>query len=400
MAGAKGQVRALVRNVYPTIEGGRYPIKRVVGEVVNVWADVFADGHDSVYASLQYRHESERTWREVDASAIGNDRWHAQFFVGQQGRYTYRFLGWTDYARYWQYGITKKADAGLDVRLELEEGLVFLEHLAKKSRGTDRKFVRQCQVAFQDPDQLEEAIRLAKSEKLAYLIHRFPYRPYIAYSDQQLEVYVDREKAAFSTWYEFFPRSAAPNGGHGTFQDCLAQLPRVAELGFDTLYFPPVHPIGRVNRKGKNNATTAGPDDVGSCWGIGAAEGGHTALHPDLGSLEDFKAVIREAANLGIEVAMDFALQAAPDHPWVTEHPDWFRQRPDGSIQYAENPPKKYQDIYPIYFESSDWRNMWEAFLQTALYWVKQGIRVFRVDNPHTKPFQFWEWLIREVKEQ
>lgn len=394
------QVRTVVRDVYPTIDGGRYFIKRVVNEEVNVWANVFADGHDIVCAAVQFKHESEKTWSENRAEPIGNDRWHAKFTVTKQGYYDYRFIGWTDYALYWQYGIAKKADAGVDISVELLEGLEFLKPLRKQADKEEKAFLDECKSAFENKENLGLAIQFAKSERLIALLNKYPNRPFVASNNGDLRVYVDREKAAFSTWYEFFPRSASDKFEHGTFKDCIKRLPRIAEMGFDTLYFPPVHPIGITNRKGKNNATTAQPDDVGSCWGIGAKEGGHKDLHPQLGTLADFKKLIKEAEKLGIEIAMDYALQATPDHPWVESHPEWFKQRPDGSIQYAENPPKKYQDIYPIYFETEDWKAMWQEFLDTALYWIEQGIRVFRVDNPHTKPFRFWEWLIAEVKKQ
>jgi len=392
------QVRTLVRDVYPSIDGGRYAIKRVVGEEINVWANVFADGHDTVCAALQFKHESEKTWSESPAEAIGADRWHSKFSVTKQGWYTYRFIGWTDYAKYWQYGFGKKADAVVDISVELLEGLEFIAHLKKQANKEERLFLADCEAAFKNSTNTNLAVQLAKSVKFSNLLGKYPYRPFIAQNNGELKVYVDREKAAFSTWYEFFPRSASETGKHGTFNDCINRLPRIAEMGFDTLYFPPIHPIGLSNRKGKNNATTALPDDVGSCWGIGAKEGGHTSVHPALGTLADFKKLVSEAKKLGIEIALDYALQATPDHPWVTEHPSWFKQRPDGSIQYAENPPKKYQDIYPIYFETEDWKNMWDEFLGVALFWIKQGINVFRVDNPHTKPFRFWEWLIAEVK--
>lgn len=396
----QGQTRAVVRDIWPIVENGRYPIKRVVGDQIHVWFDTFADGHDVVRGGLRFKHESERKWTYKSANDIGNDRWHAIFEVSKQGYYTYEPLGWIDYALTWQHGITKKIDAGQSVVVELQEGLPFLKAILKLAGKEEKKYLADCIEAFEDAGLYEKAIALARSESLHRIFTTYPNQPFLFTAEPELRVYVDREKAAFSTWYEFFPRSASTTGNHGTFKDATALLPHVAEMGFDTLYFPPVHPIGEVNRKGKNNATNAQPGDVGSCWGIGSKDGGHTSLHPQLGTLDDFKILIETAKELGIEIAMDFALQCAPDHPYVKAHPQWLKQRPDGTIQYAENPPKKYQDIYPIYFESEDWKNLWKELLDIALYWVDQGIRVFRVDNPHTKPLAFWEWLIREVKKK
>lgn len=395
-----GQVRTVVRDVYPTIDSGRYAIKRVVGETVNVWADVLVDGHDIVCAAVQYRHKSERRWREASATSIGEDRWHASFHVDKLGEYVYRVAGWVDYALYWQYGLSKKADAGVNVSLEIQEGLEVLQTLLGQCTKSEAKWLEKVKGVFKNKESQAEAIQLARSEKMSSLLAKYPNRPFIAYSPEY-KITVEREKAVFSTWYEFFPRSSSPTKGtHGTFKDCINLLPRVAELGFDTLYFPPVHPIGYINRKGKNNTTTALDGDVGSCWGIGSKEGGHKDIHPKLGTLADFKRLIKEANKLGIEIAMDYALQATPDHPWVKQHPAWFKQRPDGSIQYAENPPKKYQDIYPVYFETEDWKKMWSEFKDILLFWIEQGLHVFRVDNPHTKPFGFWEWIIAEIRTQ
>ncbi len=397
----QGQTRAVVRDVWPAIENGRYAIKRVVGEQVAVWFDALSDGHDVVRGGLRYKHETEKKWTTANADSIGSDRWQAFFTVEKQGTYLYEALGWVDYALTWQHGITKKIDVGLDVKVELLEGLPFLKSLPKQITKDEKKFISECTKAFESDKKYDEALMLAKSEKLHQIFLTYPSQSFLASSEISLRVYVDREKAAFSTWYEFFPRSAASVAGkHGTLQDCIKQLPRVAEMGFDTLYFPPIHPIGEINRKGKNNATDASAGDVGSCWGIGSKHGGHTVIHPELGTLNDFKQLVETANELGIEIALDYALQFAPDHPWVKEHPEWLKQRPDGSIQYAENPPKKYQDIYPVYFETADWKNLWNALLDVALFWVEHGIRVFRVDNPHTKPILFWEWLITEVKKK
>jgi len=396
----KGQIRAIVRNVYPCVENGKYAIKKVQGELVNVWANVLADGHDVIQASLQYRHVSEKKWTEVSARIVSEDRWHASFSVAKLGSYYYRFTGWVDYPLYWQYGISKKADGEVDIAVELMEGNEFLNFLLKKTKADEKKYVQQCLKAFANADDRDAAIKLAKSERLRALFLRYPNQPFVELSDSY-RVQVEREKAVFSTWYEFFPRSSSAQANtHGTFSDCIKLLPRVAEFGFDTLCFPPVHPIGYTNRKGKNNTTTASADDVGSCWGIGSPEGGHKDIHPLLGTTKDFEMLIKEAKKLGIEIAMDFALQATPNHPWVQKHPDWFKQRPDSSIQFAENPTQKHQDIYAIYFETEDWEAMWVEFLNILFYWIRKGIKLFRVDNPHTKPFIFWEWIIAAVKEK
>ncbi|MFM2230287.1 MAG: hypothetical protein RL607_1545, partial [Bacteroidota bacterium] len=315
--------------------------------------------------------------------------------------YTYFVEAWVDYALNWQYGITKKIKDNQQVKSELLEGIEYIKPLLKEVSTSEKKYLEQLTALFSDESQYQLAIEAAISSELQTVFKKYPTQ-FLANQSPEFKAYVDRPKALFSTWYEFFPRSASSiPGKHGTFKDCEALLPRVAKMGFDTLYFPPVHPIGEVNRKGKNNATDAAPGDVGSPWGIGSHHGGHKALHPELGTLADFKSLVNKAKELGIEIAMDFALQAAPDHPWVKEHPQWFKWRPDGTVQYAENPPKKYQDILPIYFETSDWKNLWNELLSCALYWVEEcGIRVFRVDNPHTKPFYFWGWLIAEVKKK
>lgn len=395
------QSRVIIEGIQPELEGGRHAIKAVVDQYIPVTADVLCDGHDVIAASLLYKHKSERKWNEVRMEHLENDCWGAGFTVQNQGEYHYKIQGWVDYALNWQHGTERKIADGQKVTSELLEGITYLEPLVAKTKGDEKKYLEDLIDAFGSESRYEEAIAAAVSAELHQVFFAHPEKLLLNES-AELPVYVDRLKAQFSTWYEFFPRSAAKEPGkHGTFKDCEALLPRVAKMGFDTLYFPPVHPIGEVNRKGKNNTTTAEPDDVGSCWGIGSKDGGHTDIHPELGTEADFIQLVDKAKELGIEVAMDFALQAAPDHPWVKEHPEWFKWRPDGTVQYAENPPKKYQDILPIYFESTDWKNLWDEMLAAALYWVEKcGIRVFRVDNPHTKPFYFWGWLIAEVKKK
>ncbi|MEO0405135.1 MAG: maltotransferase domain-containing protein, partial [Bacteroidota bacterium] len=327
--------------------------------------------------------------------------WKGHFTAEKQGYYQYKMEAWVDHGLNWQHGIERKIDDGQHVNSELLQGAAYLEQIVKEASKKEQAYLEKVITAFKDSEHYEAAISYAVSSELHHVFVTYPQMHHFSES-KVLEAYCDREKARFSTWYEFFPRSAAENPGeHGTFKDCERLLPRVAKMGFDVLYFPPVHPIGEVHRKGKNNTTTATPDDVGSCWGIGAKEGGHKDIHPQLGTVEDFKSLVVKAKELGIEIAMDFALQAAPDHPWVKDHPEWFKWRPDGTVQYAENPPKKYQDILPIHFESEDWKNLWDEMLDTTLYWVEEcGIQVFRVDNPHTKPFYFWGWLIAEVKKK
>jgi starch synthase (maltosyl-transferring) len=352
-------------------------------------------------AVVKYRHDKERNWKEVRMRHTDNDSWEAEFTVEKQGFYSYYIEGWVDYALNWQHGTLRKIQDNQKVTSELLEGAEYIEAITGKATAQEKQYLNKTAAMFKDASVYDMAVTEAMSDRLKEVFKKYPAR-FLSNTTPELKVYVDRQKALFSTWYEFFPRSASQEEGkHGTFKDCEKLLPRVAEMGFDTLYFPPVHPIGEVNRKGKNNATTAQPGDVGSPWGIGSQYGGHKSIHPELGTLDDFKHLVQEAKALGIEVAMDFALQAAPDHPYVKEFPQWFKWRPDGTVQYAENPPKKYQDIQPIYFESGDWKNLWKELLDIALFWVEQcGIRVFRVDNPHTKPFYFWGWLIAEVKKK
>lgn len=394
----QNQSRIVIENIAPQINQGTVFIKRVVDEIVNVAADVLVDGHDVLQASLLYKHESDKKWSEIRMQPTSNDGYIASFQTSKQGFYTYKIEGWVDYALNWQHGIGRKIDDHQHVSSELLEGAELLTAILKKVNKDDKAYLTHLIKIFKIKDAYNEAIREAISERLTSILKNNP-KKLLTQSSNEFAVYVDRLKARFSTWYEFFPRSASEiEGKHGTFNDCHRLLPRIAQMGFDTLYFPPIHPIGEVNRKGKNNTTVAQEGDVGSTWGIGSKHGGHKDIHPELGSLEDFKNLVSEAKKQGIEVAMDYALQAAPDHPWVKDHPDWFKWRPDGTVQYAENPPKKYQDILPIYWETKDYKNLWQECLDTFLYWIDCGINVFRVDNPHTKPYYFWGWVIGEVK--
>ena len=397
----QNQTRIVIENVLPQLDCGINPIKRIVNQKVNVTADVFSDGHDVVECCVKFKHENDTKWQEVRMVPKGNDEWFANFKVEKQGFYTYFVDGWIDHALNWQHGTERKIQDNQHVNSELLEGAGYVKSVLKFADASEKEYLEKVAAYFTNESDYDKAIQEATSSELHQIFKKYPIR-FLENKSLEVKVYVDRKKALFSTWYEFFPRSAsAEEGKHGTFKDCERLLPRVASMGFDTLYFPPIHPIGEVNRKGKNNATNAQPGDVGSPWGIGSQFGGHKSTHPELGSIDDFKSLVKKAKDLGIEVAMDYALQAAPDHPYVKEFPQWFKWRPDGTVQYAENPPKKYQDILPIYFESGDWKNLWKELLDVALFWIEEcDIKIYRVDNPHTKPFFFWGWLIGEIKKK
>ena len=393
----EGRLRAVIEKVKPEIDGGRFPAKRVVGERMTVEADIFTDGHDALAAALLYRRKSDSHWSETPMESLDNDRWRATFEVTEIGAYLYTLQAWVDRFESWRQGLAKKLQAGQDVAIDLLIGAGLVEETANRAPAADKKRLGNfiSILRSKQPDAGETALL----PELAALMAKYSDRRWAVTYEKELRVNVDREKARFSTWYEMFPRSCASEPGvHGTLRDCEQRLPYVAGMGFDVLYLPPIHPIGRSFRKGKNNELGAGPDDVGSPWAIGAKEGGHKAIHPQLGTLEDFKRLVTKAKESGIEIALDIAFQCAPDHPYAREHPEWFRKRPDGSIQYAENPPKKYQDIYPLDFETDHWKELWDELKSIIVFWCEQGVRIFRVDNPHTKAFPFWEWAIAEVK--
>jgi starch synthase (maltosyl-transferring) len=393
----QGRSRVAIENVKPEIDCGRFPAKRTVGESMSVEADIFADGHDALSALLLYRKEGVSRWTEIPMQPLVNDRWRGAFEVQEIGDHYYTVQAWVDRFKTWRQGLAKKVEAGQDVALELLAGAELIELAAKRAAGEDRKSLNHFSAILRgDPSA---AIQSGLDEALAILMEKYPDRRWAVTYDKELRVNVERGKARFSTWYELFPHSCAGTpGAHGTLRDCTERLPYVAGMGFDVLYLPPIHPIGYSFRKGKNNVLEAQPGDVGSPWAIGAKEGGHKAIHPQLGSLADFKRLVAEAKKFDIEIALDIAFQCTPDHPYVTEHPEWFRKRPDGSIQYAENPPKKYQDIYPLDFESEGWEELWNELKSVILFWCEQDVRIFRADNPHTKAFAFWEWVIGEVK--
>ncbi len=401
----EGHKRVWVEGVWPEIDAGAHPVKRVMGERFVVEVDLIADGHDLLGGALLYRHEQESAWREVRLAAMVNDRWRASFVLDRLGVWHYALEGWVDHAATWLHVLHVKADAGeqsaADLPVELQVGSLLCAAAAERASASPADAVRlrdASRALARAETPVAERVALALDPGLAEILARWPDRGRATRYGHELRVSVDRPRAQFSSWYEFFPRSCGPDGKHGTLRDAEARLPYVADMGFDVLYLPPIHPIGRSFRKGRNNTLDPGPEDVGSPWAIGAAEGGHKAVHPQLGTLADLRHFVRAAAQHGIEVALDIAFQAAPDHPWVKEHPAWFKHRPDGSIQYAENPPKKYQDIYPIDFESSDWRALWQELLSVFLYWIDQGVKIFRVDNPHTKSLHFWRWCLAEIK--
>jgi len=394
--------RAVIESLRPEIDAGRFPIKRTVGDKVEVTADIFCDGHDLLSARLLYRTKSQSEWNSSPMREIVNDRWAGAFRIGTQEAHVYTVEAWPDAFKSWIRDLKKRKDADQDLSLEFLVGAELIAKAASRagnSADTDalRESARQLlELHKNDP---ERAFELSASEELAIVMDRHPDLDAATRYDRELTVVVDRDLARFSSWYEMFPRSCTADASqHGTFRSCIERLDYVAEMGFDILYLPPIHPIGEIERKGKNNSTARLQADVGSPWAIGSKLGGHKAIHPQLGALDDFRELLAEAEKRGIEIALDLAYQCAPDHPYVHEHPEWFRIRPDGSVRYAENPPKKYQDIYPLNFDSEHARELCQELKSIALYWIAQGIRIFRVDNPHTKPFAFWEWLIGEVR--
>ncbi|HKI00371.1 MAG TPA: alpha-1,4-glucan--maltose-1-phosphate maltosyltransferase [Thermoanaerobaculia bacterium] len=399
-----GKQRVVIEGVEPEIDCGRFPVKRTVGEPVVVEADAFTDGHDALTCRLLWRAESQAEWRETAMEALPNDRWRAELTPTAQGRWLYTVTGWVDPFKTWRRDLKKRVDAGQDVAIDLRVGAALVraasERAAEGRKQGDARVLAGLAEDLENGLDPEERLQLALDEELGQLMDIYADRSTATVYPRELGVVVDRERARFSAWYEMFPRSCGPEGKHGTFRDCEARLPYVAEMGFDVLYLPPIHPIGTTFRKGKNNAVAAEPGDVGSPWAIGGEEGGHKSILPELGTLEDFRRFVARAAGYGIEIALDVAFQTSPDHPYVKEHPEWFRKRPDGTIQYAENPPKKYQDIYPFDFENEDWRGLWQELKSVFDFWIDQGVKIFRVDNPHTKPFAFWEWAIAEIKRE
>jgi starch synthase (maltosyl-transferring) len=390
----RGRSRVVVENLKPRVDCGRFPAKRVCGDIVVVEADVFGDGHDLVRARLLYRHSAETEWRSVEMAPLGNDHWQAEFPVSQLGFYYYTVVGDVDHFLTWRTDLKKRADAGQELDIHFLTGANMIDRTVERVEGRDADALRKFSRRLREKGSLDVAF----DPELLTLMHHYPDAALETRYERELAIWVDRERARFSAWYELFPRSWGKLGEHGTLRDVADRLGYVEEMGFDVLYLPPIHPIGESFRKGRNNTTEAEPGDVGSPWAIGGREGGHTAIHPQLGTFADFDYLVQRCRKHGLELAMDIAFQCAPDHPWVAEHPEWFKKRADGSIQYAENPPKKYQDIYPLDFESEDWRGLWDGLRDVFLFWAERGVRIFRVDNPHTKAFPFWEWCLAEVK--
>ncbi len=396
--------RVAIEGVWPEIDGGRFPAKRAVGDVMVVEADIFCDGHDKIDAALIYRRDDEKHWQETPMQFLENDRWSGEFLLERNARYLYSIVAWRDLYASWCDEVKKKHAAGQKISLELIEGHHLVEKaLADGGRGdnADRQDLQELLGALQGAEADAAKLALLTSPDTQSLIWRAGPRTNLTQYDKELAVWVDRRRAVFSAWYELFPRSQSGDAGrHGTFDDVIARLPYVRDLGFDVLYFPPIHPIGRTNRKGQNNSLTPTADDPGSPYAIGSNEGGHDALHAELGDFDAFARLLKAAKAQGLEIALDFAIQCSPDHPWIKEHPEWFDWRPDGTIKFAENPPKKYEDIVNVHFYRDALPSIWYALRDVVLFWAGKGVRIFRVDNPHTKPFPFWEWMIREVQDR
>ncbi|HEX6587907.1 MAG TPA: alpha-1,4-glucan--maltose-1-phosphate maltosyltransferase [Longimicrobiales bacterium] len=444
-----GRRRVVIEGIEPQVDAGRFPAKAVRGDDVVVEADAFTDGHDAITVMLLHRRKGSRRWEEVEMAPLVNDRWRGSFQVPQLGRYQFTVEAWVDHFRTWQRDMFKRVAAGQDVDVDLRIGAELVRQAAERAavrklreesalleyaaaglevadptwlpRGLEAgaapglaeagvvvagshgghaaKPAAVAAVDLMEASAADARIGIALSAALRDLMSRHPDRANATRAEPVLELRVDREKAGFSSWYEFFPRSCGAEGEHGTFEDCIARLDYVAEMGFDVVYLPPIHPIGETKRKGPNNAVVAQPGDLGSPWAIGSELGGHKAVHPALGTLRDFRKFRKEAEKRGIEIALDVAFQVSPDHPYVKAHPEWFRARPDGTVQYAENPPKKYEDIYPFDFDGEEWKSLWEELKSVFEFWIDQGVRIFRVDNPHTKAFPFWEWCVAELEE-
>lgn len=395
----EGRRRVVIEGVSPAVDGGRFPAKRTIGDQVRVEVDIITDGHDAIAASLLVRREKSENWTEIPMQALVNDRWFASFRVAELGRYEFKVQGWVDHFETWHRDLLKRIGAESDGAVDYMIGADLVAAAAGRATGADAAWLRKRATILRGDKTVEELRTHATDPKLHELMLRYPDRRFASESEREFKIVVDPVRAGFSSWYEFFPRSTAEEAGkHGTFADCEKRLAYVKEMGFNVVYFPPIHPIGLTFRKGRNNSTEALPDDCGSPWAIGSAEGGHKSILGELGTADDFKRFVAKARKLDISVALDIAFQVSPDHPYVRDHESWFRKRPDGTIQYAENPPKKYQDIYPFDFESEDWRAMWEELKSVFLYWIGMGVTIFRVDNPHTKAFPFWEWLISEIK--
>lgn len=398
----QGRKRAVIEHVKPEVDGGEFPARRVVNEKVIVSADVFADGHDVVKAAILHRKKGAKKWSESPMHFLINDRWEGYFRPDQEGWYEYTVMGWVDHFSSWRKGIKLKFEANQNVSVDLQIGVDMIKNARQRASDQEHQQKLDNWLDFMSNSESQAAIvTLAMSDEVNNLMNILVDKSDAATYSKNLLLEVERKKALFSSWYELFPRSASMEPDkHGTFKDVENLLPEVAKMGFDVLYLPPIHPIGTAFRKGKDNAPEAKPGEPGSPWAIGSSEGGHKAIHSELGTLEDFKNLIHKASEHGLEMAIDIAFQCSQDHPYVKEHPQWFKWRPDGTVQYAENPPKKYQDVLPINFENDDWQNLWKELKSVFDYWIEQGVHIFRVDNPHTKSFRFWRWCIAEIKKE
>ena len=388
--------RVFIENVRPAVDGGRFATKRIVGDCVEVRARIAVDGHDRLAAAALFRAEGEPGWEAAPMCQLQNDDWAGFFMVSRLGRFEFTVEAWIDTFGSWLAAFKRRLEAGEDITAEAPEGAAQMVAAASSAPPEEARLLRESAARLPGTTPRE---MFGLAERCRPLVEQYQERRSLTRFPATLVVEADRERARHGAWYELFPRSAGQAGQHGSFADVEAWLPYVAGMGFDVLYFPPIHPIGRTHRKGKNNAAIAAAGDPGSPWAIGAAEGGHTAVHPLLGTLDDFRRLAERAAEHGLELALDLAFQCSPDHPWVSEHPEWFGRRADGSLRYAENPPKKYEDVIPFDFDCTEWRALWAGLLDVVLFWVGQGVRIFRVDNPHTKPMPFWEWLIRSVRQ-
>jgi starch synthase (maltosyl-transferring) len=411
MKPVEGRRRVVIEEVQPQVDCGRYPAKRILGDRVTVTAAVFGDGHDHIAGRLLYKHAGEGDWRSTPLVASTNDLWSAEFTVDKIGDWRFTIEAWVDHFGTWHADLKKRLaaqpsasapDASAepqDIPLAFRSGALLLNQAALRAKGSDAAHLAEAatrlnSLAAKNCTTYDDPL----NDEVLTLVAQYPDLTLSTRYRQELPLWVDRERARYSTWYELFPRSTSSDPSrHGTFKDVQALLPSIAAMGFDVLYLPPIHPIGNAFRKGRNNNVKSAADDPGSPWAIGSKQGGHKAIHAELGTLRDFDALVADVRRHGMELALDIAFQCSPDHPWVTQHPDWFVIRPDGSIQYAENPPKKYQDIYPLNFESPDWRGLWEALRDIFVYWIRRDVRIFRVDNPHTKALPFWEWCIAEI---
>ena len=388
-----GASNFLIEDIFPSVDGGRYPVKRIAGESVDVWADIFREGHNVLAAALLWRRDSDADWQRVAMALHSNDRWHGSFTPPAPGTYFFAIEAWTDHFATWRKEFAIRKDAGQDLSLAVREGLELLSQLKpkdRKARTIVDDYTRRCAA--------EGTFDLLLDDALATAMERTETRPDLTRS-LNIPLLAERERARVGAWYEMVPRSQGTVAGrHGTFDDCIARVPEIATLGFDVIYLTPIHPVGRTNRKGKNNSLNAAASDPGSFYAIGNETGGHDAVEPQLGTIKDFRRLVAACHDHKMEIALDFAVQCSLDHPWLKEHPEWFRFRPDGTIRFAENPPKKYEDIVNPDFNSDHRMALWEALRKVMLFWADQGVRIFRVDNPHTKPLPFWEWLLQEVR--